>query len=283
MGHASDTKLTKLPCGRPDRARNAACLLIGIVAKGELPKADVCCRQGLEAHERILWGLDLRSDVWGLRVCVFDVNGVLIDSNPANAQAMAQAFSEEPLLQEKIVQLYLQLTGLDRGTKIRLIQERLIGVPFDEGEFDLRWKRFKHLGSLSMLKAPPTEGCQRVLMELGKREILRIALSNTPVAELKVTLAAHSLEYHLDQIRGGGDWPKSDSLRQLLEELPFAPSECLFFGDGKGDLAAARLNSVPFVAIDPGTGEFIGEEGFAGPYRHLFAWGQEALDLRSHG
>jgi phosphoglycolate phosphatase-like HAD superfamily hydrolase len=253
------------------------------VAKGKLPNVDVCFRHALKAHERMIWGLDLRSNFSGFRVCVFDVNGVLIDSNPANAQAMAQAFSEEPLLQEKIVQLYLQLTGLDRGTKLRIIQERLIGVPFDEGEFDLRWERFKHLGSLSMLKAPLTEGCRRVLMELGKRKILRIALSNTPLAELKATLAAHNLEYHLDQIRGGGDWPKSESLRRLLEEVPFAPNECLFFGDGKGDLAAARLNSVPFVAIDPGTGEFTGEKGFAGPYRHLFAWGQEALDLSSHG
>lgn len=214
---------------------------------------------------------------------MFDVNGVLIDSNLANAQAMAQAFTERPLLQEKIVQLYLQLTGLDRGTKIRIIQEQIVGVPLDDGEFDLRWERFKHLGNLSMLKAPLTEGCERVLMELGKRKILRIALSNTPLAELKVTLAAHHLERVLDQIRGGGDWPKSESLKRLLDQVPFTPDECLFFGDGKGDLAAARLNSVPFVAIDSGTGEFTGEEGFAGPYRHLFAWGQEALDLRSQG
>jgi len=225
----------------------------------------------------------LESDCAVFKVCVFDVNGVLIDSNPANAQAMAEAFTDEPLLQKEIVQLYLQLTGLDRGTKIRIIQERLVGVPFGEGEFVRRWERFKHLGSLSMLKAPLTEGCERVLRELGTRGILRIALSNTPLAELKVTLAAHNLEHLLDQIRGGGDWPKSESLRQLLDEVPFAPNEFLFFGDGKGDLLAARINSVPFVAIDSGTGEFIGEGGFAGPYRHLWAWGQRALKLESQG
>jgi len=30
-------------------------------------------------------------------VCIFDVNGVLIDSNLANARAMGEAFSDDPL------------------------------------------------------------------------------------------------------------------------------------------------------------------------------------------
>ncbi len=50
-------------------------------------------------------------------------------------------------------------------------------------------------------------------------------------------------------------------------------------GDGKGDLAAARSAGVPFVAIDPGTGEFDGEEGFDGPYKNLADWGQRVLGI----
>lgn len=30
-------------------------------------------------------------------VCIFDVNGVLIDSNLTNARAMGEAFSDDPL------------------------------------------------------------------------------------------------------------------------------------------------------------------------------------------
>ena len=58
-------------------------------------------------------------DLLKIKVCVFDVNGVLIDSNSANAQAMAQAFTDQPLLQQKIAELYQGLTGIDRGSKIR--------------------------------------------------------------------------------------------------------------------------------------------------------------------
>jgi phosphoglycolate phosphatase-like HAD superfamily hydrolase len=213
-----------------------------------------------------------------VRACLFDVNGVLIASNLANAMAMAEAFTDNRRLRERIVQLYLQLTGIDRGSKIRMIQEQVIGVAFEEGEFTLRWERFKQLGSFAMSKAPLMEGCLEVLDELGARGITRIALSNTPLIELRQTLAVLGVAPFLDRIRGGGDWPKSESLRRLLLELAWAPDECLFFGDGKGDLAAARENRVPFVAIDPGTGEFRGEQGFAGPYRHLKAWGLEALD-----
>ena len=213
-----------------------------------------------------------------VRACLFDVNGVLIASNRANAAAMAEAFTDDRRLQERIIQLYLQLTGIDRGSKIRIIQDQVIGIAFEEGEFALRWERFKRLGSHAMGKAPLQEGCLEVLGELGTRGITRVALSNTPLIELQQTLTVLGVAPLLDRIYGGGDWPKSESLRRLLLELGWAPDGCLFFGDGKGDLAAARENRVPFVAIDPGTGEFRGEQGFAGPYRHLRAWGLEALN-----
>ena len=216
-------------------------------------------------------------DLAKINVCIFDVNGVLIDSNLANAHAMAQSFTDDPLLQRRIIALYLQLTGINRGAKIRTIQNDVIGSSFEEGEFDLRWERFQSLGRLSMMRAPLTEGCKAVLAAVGKRKITRVALSNTPLAELQETLSAHQLEPLLDLIRGGGDWPKSESLLRLLREFPFAPDRCLFFGDGKGDLAAAREATVPFVAIDSGTGQFETEEGFFGPYTSLSQWCEEIM------
>jgi phosphoglycolate phosphatase-like HAD superfamily hydrolase len=222
-------------------------------------------------------GLDLNT-----RVCIFDVNGVLIDSNLANAQAMAQAFTDDPILQDRIVQKYLTLTGIDRGTKIRTIQQQVIGRPFQEKEFELRWERFKTLGRDCMRRAPLIPGCKEVLIELGRRQITRVALSNTPVTELRDILASHGLESLLDLIRGGGDWPKAESLARLLHERRMEPDTCLFFGDGKGDLAAAKQAGVAFVAIDPGTDEFAGVEGFWGPYRSLAEW-RSLEDINNEG
>ena len=217
----------------------------------------------------------LRVDLSKIRVCIFDVNGVLIDSNAANARAMAEAFTEDPALQKRIAAHYLTLTGVDRGSKIRAIQEDVVGAPFKEKEFDIRWERFKNLARESMLKAPLIAGCRSVLAELGKRGITRVALPNTPLDELEEILAAHDLESFLDLVRGGGDWPKSESLVRLRDELLFQPEQCVFCGDGKKDLAAARSAGLSFVAIDPGTGEFQGEEGFHGPYKDLAEWGKK--------
>ena len=220
-------------------------------------------------------------DISRTKICIFDVNGVLIDSNLANAQAMGEAFTNDPALQKKIVDLYLQLTGIDRGSKIRIIQERVMKRPFKKKEFERRWERVKNLVHVSMTKAPLIGGCKEVLNELGKRKIMRVALSNTPRAELQEILSAQNLESSLDFIRGGGDWPKTESLGRLLREFQFEPNKCLFMGDGKGDLAAARSAGVPFVAIDPGTGEFDAEEGFDGPYKNLADWGQKVLSMKS--
>jgi phosphoglycolate phosphatase-like HAD superfamily hydrolase len=222
-------------------------------------------------------------DLSRITVCVFDVNGVLIDSNLANARAMAEAFTDDRSVQERIAMVYLTLTGIDRGTKIRTIQERVIGRSFQDNEFEIRWERFKRLARQSMREAPLIRGCREVLAELGKRKVKRVALSNTPIAELREILAAHLLEPLLDLVRGGGDWPKAESLVRLLDEFRFEPQTCLFLGDGKGDLAAARKAGVAFIAIDPGTGEFQGETGFAGPYRDLAEWGEMALGTEPWG
>jgi len=218
-------------------------------------------------------------DLSRIKVCIFDVNGVLMDSNLANAQAMAQAFTDDATLQKRIGDLYLRLTGVDRGSKIRTIQEQVIGTDFKKKEFDLRWERFKDLAWKSMVKAPLIMGCKEVLAELGRLRITRIALSNTPLSELQEILAAHKIPPLLDIIRGGGDWPKSESLARLLQEHQLEPHRSLFFGDGRSDLAAARYAGVPFAAIDPETGEFDNEEGFHGPYKHLGEWGQEMLGI----
>jgi phosphoglycolate phosphatase-like HAD superfamily hydrolase len=222
-------------------------------------------------------------DLSKTHICIFDVNGVLIESNLANAQAMGEAFTDDPTLRNQIVELYLKLTGIDRGSKIRIIQEQVMKRPFQKEEFELRWERVKDLVHVSMTKAPLIKGCREVLTELGKRKITRVALSNTPRAELQEIFSAQNLESLLDFIRGGGDWPKSESLGRLLREFQFEPRKCLFMGDGKGDLAAARSAVVAFVAIDPGTGEFDDEDGFDGPYRNLLDWGQKVLGMTSRG
>jgi phosphoglycolate phosphatase-like HAD superfamily hydrolase len=118
-------------------------------------------------------------------------------------------------------------------------------------------------------------GSKELLGELAGRNITRVALSNTPTVELQEILAAHSLKSFLDIIRGGGDWPKSESLARLVGEFHFEPDKCLFVGDGKGDLAAARYAGISFVGIDPGTGEFACEDGVDGPYKNLADWYQK--------
>lgn len=218
-------------------------------------------------------------DLKRIKVCIFDVNGVLIDSNLANAKAMGKAFSDDPVMQDRIAEFYLTLTGIDRGSKIRKVQAHFFGEPLGENEFVLCWKRLIELTRKAMTGAPLSEECAEVLTFLGRLKIIRTALSNTPLSELNEILKAQKLDLLLDIIRGGGDWPKTESLVRFLDEFKFDPATCVFIGDGKGDLSAARYTRVPFVAIDPDTGEFEGEDGFDGPYKTLAEWGKKQLGL----
>jgi phosphoglycolate phosphatase-like HAD superfamily hydrolase len=212
-----------------------------------------------------------------IKTCIFDVNGVLLDSNTANAEAMGKAFSDDPMVQSRIARFYLTLTGIDRGSKIRKVQAHFFREPLGETAFERYWKRLKDLTRQSMTGAPLAKGCVDVLETLGKLRITRIALSNTPLVELNNILKIQKLDVLLDVIRGGGDWPKTESLARLLDEFQLNPATCLFIGDGKGDLFAARYTKVPFVAIDPDTGEFDDEDGFDGPYKNLSEWAEKQL------
>jgi phosphoglycolate phosphatase-like HAD superfamily hydrolase len=216
-------------------------------------------------------------DLKKVKVCIFDVNGVLIDSNSANAKAMGKAFSDDPIMQDRIAEFYLTLTGIDRGNKIRKVQTHFFGEPLVDTEFELYWERLIDLTHQSMTGAPLTNGCVDILATLGELKITRIALSNTPLVELAKILKVQNLDLHLDVIRGGGDWPKIESLARLLDEFQLDPATCVFIGDGKGDLFAARYTNVPFIAIDPDTGEFDEEDGFDGPYKNLAEWGKKRL------
>jgi len=218
-------------------------------------------------------------DLKKIKVCIFDVNGVLIDSNLANAKAMGKAFSDDPIIQHRIAEFYLTLTGIDRGSKIRKVQAQYFGAPLTENDFERCWQKLIDLTRQSMTGAPLTKGCVDILATLGRLKITRVALSNTPLVELNEILRAQKLNLLLDIIRGGGDWPKSESLARFLDEFQLDPRTCVFIGDGKGDLSAARYAKVPFVAIDPDTGEFEGEDGFDGPYKNLAEWGKKQLGL----
>lgn len=219
-------------------------------------------------------------DISAKRVFIFDVNGVLVLSNLGNAWGMAAAFTDDPPQRERIVALYWQMGGIDRGSKIRMVQEKIIGRPFREGEFERRWERFREFSSRSMMSAPLGRGCREVLTCLGKLEKVRVALSNTPPAQLKDVLEQRGLNRYFELVRGGGDWPKSASLARLLDDQGFQAGECLFLADGRGDLEAARLSGVGFVGINEVAGEFGDRRGVAAIYPDLAAWGEENLGLK---
>ena len=219
-------------------------------------------------------------DIASKRVFIFDINGVLILSNVGNAWGMAEAFTDDPELRERIVELYWQMGGIDRGSKIRMVQDKIIGRPFRKGEFELRWQRFREFSSRSLMTAPLGRGCLEVLGCLGELGKVRAALSNTPLAQLEDVLNKRGLGKYFDLIRGGGDWPKSESLARLLEEQGFQAEECLFLADGRGDLEAARLSGVSFVGINEVAEEFGSREGVSAIYPDLGAWGEENLGLK---
>jgi hypothetical protein len=154
---------------------NISCNYPGYPIKGLLRKIDKVYKIDwfYRYMVEIYFGEDNKGmDFKKIKVCIFDVNGVLIDSNLANAKAMGMAFTDDPIMQDRITEFYLTLTGIDRGNKIRKVQAHFFGEPLGEDEFLLYWKKLIDLTRQAMTGASLTEECADVLTSLGRLKII---------------------------------------------------------------------------------------------------------------
>lgn len=182
-----------------------------------------------------------------VRGVLCDIDGTLVDSNDANAQAFVQAFQEyglnipfdkiRPLIGKGSDKLLPEVAGLDseseRGKKL----------------LDRR-KEIYLQGYVPHLK--PTPGARELLEHLKNEKILIVAATSGE-EETDAALKQAGLLDFLDNKASSKDAsnskPDPDIIQAALERGGLKADECVMLGDTPYDLEAANNAGVPAIAL----------------------------------
>jgi phosphoglycolate phosphatase-like HAD superfamily hydrolase len=179
-------------------------------------------------------------------VLVFDMDGVLFDTESVKITAFRDAFADlcgrDPSLLAQVSEYNQTHRGIPRDTKIRYVLTTLLGMP---EAHDQVAARYAALLKQRLPDCAPVAGVTTFLREVTA---IRYVASSAPVQEIQAQLDRHNIG---DLFAGAFGYPhtKTQALRAIAARHPAAARA--FFGDAPADRDAAHATETPFVAINP--------------------------------
>lgn len=207
-----------------------------------------------------------------MKVCVFDFDGVIVDSEPIKQAGYRYMFSDhgESVPEEAVNEAIKEFAGGkgDRFDIIRSTLRRTRGAEVPDTE--VRAYATKYATSVTgRMRALNVSKSNRVaLADLGSRFPLYIN-SMTPEDELTRTVKELGIDPYFKGIFGTPA-SKIENLRRIAALEGAKPHELVFIGDGLGDMRAAKEYGCNFLAFVPELAE-----------KSVFSFGIESPDTQS--
>ncbi len=201
--------------------------------------------------------------------CVlFDLDGTLVDTAPdlAYAANCVRAEAGRPALP---VALYRPVASAGaRG----LLKVALDLAP-DHAEFPARRERFlEHYRQNIARESCVFPELEPVLRDFERRGLRWGVVTNKPAWLTQPLLQALKLSTRaacaIGMVEGLAPKPAPDSLLRACRELDLSPQDCIYVGDDKRDILAARAAGMPSVGAGWG---YLGEDG------PIESWGADTL------
>ena len=189
-----------------------------------------------------------------LGAMIFDIDGTLIDSNPAHVEAWVQAFGRFGY------RVAADRVSVEIGKGGDKLVPAILGAAADrkdgDGLRDAQKEEFLALARRSRLPVFP--GARELMAELRRRG-LRTALATSSSGEqLDGLFASAGIDFRelVDQTTSADDAaeskPSPDIVEAALGKLGLAPGECAMVGDTVFDAEACRAAGVACIGVRSG-------------------------------
>lgn len=177
---------------------------------------------------------------------IFDLDGVLLDSEPLHEQ-VTQAIMAECGVSAASGEPYVGMTT--RESFARMCRE--FALPHDPAELDARYTA--RVIPLLRARAVPLPGVPDVPLAL-KRRGLRLAVGSSSTLEIiEATLDGLGVRALFDAVVSAADLPRGkpapDVFLEAARRLGVAPAACLVIEDSERGVQAARAAGMRCVAI----------------------------------
>jgi HAD superfamily hydrolase (TIGR01509 family) len=182
------------------------------------------------------------------RAVLFDIDGTLVDSNDAHAQAWVDAFAEAGIAVDPVkVRRCIGMGGDKLMPEVSGIQE---DEPRGKGISDRRGEIFraKYLPTLK-----PFRSAADLVAAIKARGLTAVAASSASGTDLKALLKVAGAEHLLDDATSSDDAgqskPDPDIVHAALQKAGSRPDETVMIGDTPYDIEAARRAGVDTIAL----------------------------------
>jgi HAD superfamily hydrolase (TIGR01509 family) len=186
-------------------------------------------------------------DLSRVRVVVFDVDGTLIDSNQAHADAWAQAFREGGFDAESSALRWMIGMGGDK------LIPAVAHIPASSGLAKAIAEYKKRIFTARLPHLRPTRGARALLEHLQWQRVVMTVATSAGAAEVNALLeqagVADLLAIRSSKDDAAESKPDPDIVRAALAKVGAHASSSLMIGDTPFDVQAAERAGVASVAL----------------------------------
>jgi HAD superfamily hydrolase (TIGR01509 family) len=182
---------------------------------------------------------------------LFDIDGTLVDSNDAHAQAWVRAFTEHGVTVDAA--LVRRCIGMG-GDKL---MPAVSGIEEDSPRGEPIAKRRGEIFKEEFLPAlKPFQGATELVAAIKDRGYVAVAASSASKEDLKALLAVARAEWLMDDATSSDDAeeskPAPDIIEAALRRAKAAPAQAIMIGDTPYDIEAAHRAGVKTIAFRSG-------------------------------
>ena len=183
-----------------------------------------------------------------MKAIVFDLNGVLIDSNKFNADLFYKIFSEYGKdVGKKAAIHYLSNGGIPRKKRMEMYLKNFAKVEPNIYEIERVLKKFSQLLEAG-LKDIPIKTCVKDFLKNNYGKYIFFVSSGAIMQDVKKILEAKELLNFFEKIYGSPQH-KYEHLYDIINSYGIDKDDLIFFGDSIHDKNAADKVGVKFIAV----------------------------------
>lgn len=180
-----------------------------------------------------------------IKVIVFDVDGVLLESTDIKTDAFKELFKNYPKHIDKIITYHIKNGGISRFIKFEHIYNKILNKPFNEEIKKQLGNKFKKIVLKKVLECPFVDGTLEFLQKYHNKKHLYV-VSGTPDEELFEILEKRKINQYFTNIYGSSK-QKSEWLNHIIKKELLKPEEIVFIGDTLSDYKSSKKTHIIFI------------------------------------